>query len=231
MNHSAQSILVTGANGGLGGAVTRAFLDSGATVFGVAKTITDAEFAHGSFRAIAADVQSAAQAEELAHQVVRDAGRIDALIHLVGGFAGGQTVDATTDETLDRMLAVNLRAAFHFFRAVLPHMRAQRRGAIVAIGSRTAVEPHGMLGAYSASKAALVSLVKTIALEGKADGISANIVLPGTMDTPANRAASPGADPTRWVEPRQVASLILHLASPGGAQISGAAIPIYGGDL
>ena len=63
------------------------------------------------------------------------------------------------------------------------------------------------------------------------DGISANVVLPGTMDTPANRAASPAADPSRWVQPSQVAALLVHLASREASQVSGAAIPIYGGDL
>lgn len=224
-------VLITGANGGLGNAVTRAFLDAGATVYGVSREIKAAEFPHPSFHAIAADVRSSAQAAEVAGLVLREAGRIDVLVHLVGGFAGGESVEETSEEVLDRMLDVNLRTAFHFCRAVLPPMRAQRGGTIVAIGSRAAVEPQAGLGAYAASKAALVSLIRTIALEGKADGITANVVLPGTMDTPANRAANPGADPSRWVRPSHVASLLLHLTAPDAAAISGAAIPVYGGDL
>lgn len=224
-------VLITGANGGLGNAVTRAFLESGATVFGVARAITAAEFPHPSFRAIAAEVRAGTQAADIASEVLREAGRIDALVHLVGGFAGGHTVEETDDAVLDRMLDLNLRAAFHCCRAVLPAMRAQRRGAITAVGSRTAVDPQPLLGAYSASKAALVSLMRTIALEGKADGITANVVLPGTMDTPANRAANPGADPSRWVRPSDVAALLLHLTSPAATAISGAVIPVYGGDL
>jgi NAD(P)-dependent dehydrogenase (short-subunit alcohol dehydrogenase family) len=88
-----------------------------------------------------------------------------------------------------------------------------------------------MVGAYSASKAALVSLVRTIALENKDRGISANVILPGTMDTPANRAAMPGADPTKWVQPAQVASLLVHLATDLASQISGAVIPVAGSEL
>jgi NAD(P)-dependent dehydrogenase (short-subunit alcohol dehydrogenase family) len=129
------------------------------------------------------------------------------------------------------MLDVNLHAAFHVFRAVLPAMRAQGAGRILAIGSRTAIDPQPMVGAYSASKAALVSLVRTVALENKDRGISANVLLPGTMDTPANRAAMPGADPAKWVQPAQVASLLVHLASDQASQVSGAVIPILGGDL
>jgi NAD(P)-dependent dehydrogenase (short-subunit alcohol dehydrogenase family) len=116
-------------------------------------------------------------------------------------------------------------------RAVLPEMRAQGAGRILAIGSRTAVEPQPGVGAYSASKAALVSLVKTVALENKDRGITANVVLPGTMDTPANRAAMPGADFSKWVRPSQIASLLVHLASDQASQISGAVIPVYGREL
>jgi NAD(P)-dependent dehydrogenase (short-subunit alcohol dehydrogenase family) len=129
------------------------------------------------------------------------------------------------------MLEANLRAAFHMFRAVLPQMRKQNHGLILAIGSRTAVDPQPMVGAYSASKAALVSLVRTIALENKDLGISANVILPGTMDTPANRAAMPGADPAKWVQPAQVASLLVHLATDLASQISGAVIPVAGSEL
>ncbi len=230
-NNNSRVILITGANGGLGGAVTRAFLETGATVYGVSRSISAAEFAHPAFRAISAEIKTSAQASELVGGVLRESGRVDALIHLVGGFAGGKTVDDTEDDVLERMLDMNVRAAFSLFRAVLPPMRAQRSGAIVAIGSRTAIDPQPMLAAYSASKAALVSLIRTIALETKNDGISANVVLPGTMDTPANRAANPSADPARWVQPSQIAAMLVHLASPAASQISGAAIPVYGGDL
>lgn len=85
-----------------------------------------------------------------------------------------------------------------------------------------------MVGAYSASKAALVALIRTIALENKDRCISANTVLPGTMDTPANRVADPKADPLEWVQPAHVAALLVRLASDSGAQVTGAAIPIYG---
>jgi NAD(P)-dependent dehydrogenase (short-subunit alcohol dehydrogenase family) len=88
-----------------------------------------------------------------------------------------------------------------------------------------------MAGAYSASKAALVALIRAVAAENSDKCISANIVLPGTMDTPANRAADPQADFARWVQPSQVAGLLVHLASPNGSQINGAAIPVYGREV
>jgi len=224
-------VLITGANGGLGTAVTNAFLQAGAKVAGVSKKIQNSEFPGPNFIAYPGEIGSTDAARTVVASVIAKWEKIDALVHLVGGFAGGKSVVETGEATLDQMLDVNLRAAFHMFRAVLPDMRARGAGRILAIGSRTAVDPQPMAGAYSASKAALVSLVRTIALENKDRGISANVILPGTMDTPANRAAMPGVDPAKWVQPAQVASLLVHLASDQASEISGAVIPILGGDL
>jgi len=231
MPFSDKVVLITGANGGLGMAVTKAFLEGGARVAGVAKKIQDSDFPHLNFVAYSAELGSAEAARAVVASVIAKWEKIDVLAHLVGGFAGGRSVAETDDGVLEQMLEVNLRAAFHMFRAVLPGMRARGAGRILAIGSRTAVDPQPMVGAYSASKAALVSLVRTMALENKDRGISANVILPGTMDTPGNRAAMPGADPAKWVQPAQVASLLVHLASDQASQISGAIIPILGGDL
>jgi NAD(P)-dependent dehydrogenase (short-subunit alcohol dehydrogenase family) len=231
MSLSDKTVLITGANGGLGMAVTKAFLEAGAQVAGVAKKIQNSDFPHPNFIAYPAELGSADAARAVAASVTAKWGKIEILVHLVGAFAGGKSVADTDDALLERMLEVNLRTAFHMFRAVLPGMRARGAGRILAIGSRTATGPRPMVGAYSASKAALVSLVGTIALENKDRGISANVILPGTMDTPANRVAMPGSDPGKWVQPSQVASLLVHLASDQSSQISGAVIPILGGEL
>ena len=224
-------VLITGANGGLGIAVTNGFLGAGARVAGVGRKIQSYGFPHPNFTAYPAELGNPDAAHAVVTAVIAKWERIDVLVHLVGGFTGGQPVAETDDATLEQMLEVNLRAAFYVFRAVLPGMRTRGAGRILAIGSRTAVDPQPMVGAYSASKAALVSLVRTIALENKDRGISANVILPGTMDTPANRAAMPDADPAKWVHPSQVASLLLHLASDQASEITGAVIPILGGDL
>jgi NAD(P)-dependent dehydrogenase (short-subunit alcohol dehydrogenase family) len=223
--------VITGADGGLGAFVTNAFLDSGARVAGVSPSIQNSSFPQVGFLALPTAITSGADARAVADAVLAKWGRIDALIHLVGGFTGGKTVSDTEDAAIEKMLDLNLRAAFHILRAVLPGMRAQGAGSIAAIGSRTAVEPQPMLGAYSASKAALVSLVQTVALENKDRGITANVILPGTMDTPANRAAMPAADFSKWVKPGQIASLLVHLATEEASQISGAVIPVYGSEL
>ncbi|MDQ1388848.1 MAG: hypothetical protein QOF56_2302, partial [Acidobacteriaceae bacterium] len=144
---------------------------------------------------------------------------------------GGKTVAETDDATWQRMFDANLNSAFHVLRAVIPEMRKAGGGRIVAIGSRAAEDPGPKVGAYSASKAALVSLMKTVALENKDAGIAANVILPGTIDTPANRKDMPGANVAQWVEPTSVASLIAWLASDAGKDVTGAAIPVYGRGL
>ena len=220
--------LITGAKGGLGSFVTEAFLAAGARVVGVSRSIRQGDFTHPEFLAMPAELLTGDAARKIAGDVVARFGRIDALVHVMGGFAGGQSVAETDDATFEQMLDLNYRAGFFIARAVLPQMRQQGGGRILAVASRQAVEPGAMVGAYSASKAALVALVRTIALENKDRGISANTVLPGTMDTPGNRAGDPKADRSQWVQPSQVAALLVHLASDAGAQITGAAIPIYG---
>src|SRR3954452_1305861 len=224
-------VLITGAKGGLGSFVTDAFLTAGAKVVGVSRSIQATDFGHPEFTAMAAELSSGEAARKLTDELVARFGRIDALVHVMGGFAGGTSVAETDDATFEKMLNLNYRAAFYIARSVLPRMRQQGSGRILAVASRQGVEPAAMTGAYSASKAALVSLIRTIALENKDRCISANTVLPGTMDTPGNRGGDPNADGSQWVQPSQVAALLVHLASDAGAQITGAAIPIFGSQV
>ena len=155
-------------------------------------------------------------------------GPIDALIHLVGGFSGGKSIAETDDKTWDLMMNVNLRAAVNAIRAVLKPMMEARRGRIVAIGSRAAVEASPKLAAYAVSKAALVALVKNTAAEVKDFGITANVVLPSTIDTAANRKAMPKSDFSKWVTPESIARVLLFLASDAASDVNGAVIPVYG---
>jgi NAD(P)-dependent dehydrogenase (short-subunit alcohol dehydrogenase family) len=219
--------LVTGANGGLGTHVTKALLDAGYAVVGLAPKIQQSDFQHPNFTALPASLDSLAAAKKAADTVISRFGQIEVLAHLVGGFAGGTTIADTDDATFQRMFDMNLNSAFHMLRAVLPHMRAAESGRIIAIGSRAAEAPGATVGAYSASKSALVSLIRTVALENKDVGITANVILPGTMDTPANRKDMPSADTSQWVQPASVASLIVWLAGDAGKAVTGAAIPMY----
>jgi NAD(P)-dependent dehydrogenase (short-subunit alcohol dehydrogenase family) len=221
-------VLITGASGGLGSAVTNAFLASGAVVAGSSRRIADSAFPHPNFRAFPADLADPAQARALADAVIALHGHIDALVHVTGGFAGGAPVHESDDALWDQMFSINLRAALHTFRAVIPHMRAAKRGRIVAVGSRAAIEPAANIAAYSASKAALVSLVKTVALENRDVGITANAILPGTIDTAGNREWGTPEERAKWVSPERLAALAEFLVSDAAAEITGAAIPVYG---
>ena len=223
--------LVTGANGGLGSYVTEALLDAGASVVGVSRKIQQSDFNSSSFTALPAEISTAAGAQGMVDSVVTRFGRLDVVVHTVGAFAGGQSIAETDDATFERMFELNLNSTFYLLRAVLPVMRKTGNGRIIAIGSRAALEPGVGVGVYSASKAAMVSLIRTVALENKDAGITANVILPGTMDTPANRKAIPNADVSKWVQPANVASLITWLAGDAGKDVNGAVIPVYGSDV
>ena len=221
-------VLITGAKGGLGTNVSEAFLAAGDTVVGTSKSIQASDFADPNFAAMPADLTDPACTAKLVDSIIQRFQKIDTLVHVMGGFAGGKPVAETDDATWDRMMDLNLRSAFHILRAVIPHMRNAKRGRIAVIASRQAVEPAANIAAYSASKAALVALVKSAALENKDLGITVNAILPGTMNTDANRKGNPSADFSKWVPPEDVADLAIFLTSDGAAQITGAAIPIYG---
>jgi NAD(P)-dependent dehydrogenase (short-subunit alcohol dehydrogenase family) len=223
--------LVTGADGGLGTFVTQALLDAGATVAGLSRKIQQSQFNSPNFSALPAEISTAVGAKSAVDSLVSRFGRLDILAHTVGGFAGGQSIAETDDATFQGMFDVNLYSTFYLLRAAIPVMRKTGNGRIVAIGSRAALEPGAGVGAYSASKAAMVSLIRTVALENKDAGMTANVILPGTMDTPTNRKFMPSADFSRWVRPATVASLITWLAGDAGKDVNGAVIPVYGSEV
>src|SRR5262245_4764526 len=224
-------VIVTGANGGLGTHVAQAFLSAGAGVAGVSSSIKQSDFPSANVFAVPTELTNSQSATTMVNSVVQKFGRVDALIHLVGGFAGGKPVHETDDATVEKMLDMNFLSAFWVLKAVVPHMRKGGGGRIVGIGSKAAVEPAAGIAAYSASKSALITLLRTVALENKDAGITANVVLPSTIDTPTNRKAMPKADFSKWVNPEKLASLIVWLAGDTASEVSGAVIPVYGRDL
>lgn len=219
-------VIITGARGGLGSFVTNRFLQNGDTVIGASRSIQQKDFSGDRFVAVATDLANAASLKNLVDESVAKFGRIDVVVHVAGGFAGGTPLHETEEKTWSEMLEQNLSSAFHIAHAVIPHMRRAGSGHFIAIGSYAAEQPHANLGAYVVSKSALVTLVKTIALENADRNITANLVLPGTMDTPGNRAAMPNADRSTWVSPGDVAESIFWLASDAASHVNGAAIPV-----
>ena len=224
-------VLITGAKGGLGSFVTQRFLATGATVVGASRSISKEDFPESNFVALAVDFTKEVAVREAVETVVRRFGKLDVLVHVLGGFAGGKSVAGTDDATWEQMRDVNLTSAFYVLRAAIPHLRKSGKGRIIAIGSLAAVEPHAGLGAYVTFKSALATLVRTVALENKDAGLTANVILPGTMDTPANRKAMPAADPAKWLQPGVVADLALWLAEDRAAHVTGTVIPIDGANV
>jgi len=220
-------VLVTGANGGLGTAVTRKFLSDGATVVGMARKISSADFPSPNFTGISADLTQSAGVDGAVSSVVNRFGGIDVLAHVVGAFAGGKIAE-TDDATWAQMADLNLNSAFYVLRAAIPHLRKSGAGRIIAIGSLAAMEPHAGIGAYVTFKSALTMLVRTVAQENQDAGVTANVILPGTMDTPGNRKAMPNADPAKWLQPTEVADLAYWLASESAGHLTAATLPIDG---
>ena len=136
-------------------------------------------------------------------------GRIDALCHLAGGFRMGEAVHETSDGDWDFLFDLNARSFVHVARAVVPRMLAQGGGRIVSVGAAAALKGVGQMGAYCASKAALIRLTEAMSAELREHGINVNCVLPSVIDTPENRAAMPDADPARWVAPAALADAIV----------------------
>lgn len=228
-------VLITGGAGNLGGAVTRAFLSAGARVaVPFYKTdkpdALDAQRSEHAARlhSFALDLTTERGAEAAIREVVEWGGRVDAVVHLIGGFAGGMPLTETPVEVWDRMMELNLKSAYLIARFAIPEMRRAGGGSLVFVSSRAARTGRKGAAAYAVSKAALLTLVEAIAEENRDAGIRANAVLPGTVDTPANRDAMPDADHERWTAPDEIARVVLFLASPDSGVVSGAAVPVYG---
>lgn len=222
-------VFITGAKGGLGSIITESFLQQGATVIGASRNISAPDFPKPNFVPLSVDFTDPQQVRQAVTKLIADHGRLDALVHVLGGFAGGHSVASTTDQTWEQMCDLNLTGAFYTLRETIPHLRKSPSGRVIAIGSLAAKAPHGNLGAYVVFKSALATLIQTVALENADAGLTANIVLPDTMDTPANRAAMPKEDFSKWLNPQDVANLVLWLAGDDAGRVTGAAIPIEGG--
>jgi NAD(P)-dependent dehydrogenase (short-subunit alcohol dehydrogenase family) len=161
-------------------------------------------------------------------EVAATFGQINVLACLVGGWSGGRDVEETDDVRFERMMDLNLRTAFYATRAVLPHLREADWGRIVMIGSRSAVEPPAGQAMYNVAKAGVVALARSIAEEVSDSDITANVVLPSLIDTPAFREVVPFASYVDWPTPNEIATVIEFLLSPGASVINGAMVPVYG---
>ena len=226
-------VIVTGGSGALGQAVTQRFLREGDVV--CVPWIVDRERVQleGTVDAgtrprlllAQCDVGDDAAMERLVAGVLQQHGRVDVLVSAVGGFAMGDLVQ-TNRALWDSMVALNLTTQYVAAHAVLPQMLKAGAGRIVSIASRAVVPPAGGFIAYTVAKAAVIAFVQALAAETRGRGVTVNAVLPSTMDTPANRAAMPDADPKTWVPVEAVADAIAYLAAPTSAHITGTLLGI-----
>lgn len=228
-------VLVAGGTGGLGRAVSLAFLAERAEA--VVTYRNEAEFAElqkaaGSAMSLLeghrVDVTDEAAVGPLVNQVIGRYGRLDAMVNTVGGYAGGIRLWELETKTFELMLALNLRAGYALSRAAVVPMLKQGFGAIVNVAAKAAVDHGGGAAAYAASKAAAVAMMDSLATDLKGTGVRVNSILPSIIDTEANRKAMPGADFATWPKPEDIARVILFLASEEARVIHGAAIPVYG---
>ena len=229
--------LVTGAGGALGGEVARAMRARGSSL-----VLVDAPQARERLEGLAASLGGAcvvlgdASAEstwaEAMPRITRELGGPPTAAALVAGtWRGGKPLhEETTDDAWRVMMGANLETVYRSLRTLLPPMVAAKRGSIVVIGSRAAVDPasSARAAAYAASKAAVVALAQAVAAEVRDAGVRVNAVLPSTLDTPANRAAMPKADASRWVSLPSAAGVVAFLLGDEARDISGAALPVYG---
>ena len=225
------TVLVTGGTGALGGAVVEGFLEAGARV--LATYVVEAEVA--PFRERFAgqgervklqrcDLRRGGEVAALFKRVAPDSLR--AVVNLAGGYTWTRVADAD-DPALERLLDLNLRTAFTVCRAAAPVLTAAGGGAIVNVSARAALRGEAGNGVYGATKAAVLALTGSLSEELKDAGVNVNAVLPSIIDTPANRAAMPDAKVERWVQPDDLANVLLFLASEEARAVSGAAVPVY----
>lgn len=228
-------IVVSGAAGALGRKVVRAFLKEDAVVCALdrsegrlAKHALSADTCGHLEIVERVDLSDGAMIPGLIEQVHQEVGKVDVLVNTIGGFAYGEPVHELSADTWQRMLAVNVLPFLNLSKAFVPDLIEKKMGKVVTIGAKAALKGGAMSGAYAASKAALLRLTESMAAELADHNIQVNCVLPGTIDTPANRAEMPEADFSKWVSPEMIAETILFLASSASDAITGAAIPVYG---
>jgi NAD(P)-dependent dehydrogenase (short-subunit alcohol dehydrogenase family) len=227
--------LITGATGDFGPHAARAFAATGARLALAARKMEAAqalieELGLSSDRALPSvvDVTNAASVAAWVSAVKEKWDRADVLVNIAGGYKPGKPVHEMDEADWDFMLNLNARSAFLTCRAVVPLMLAQGGGKVVNVGAKAGLAAGRRSAAYAVSKSAVLRLTEALSAEVRDKNINVNAVLPGTIDTPGNRAAQPDADTSKWVRPEDLAAVIVFLASEAANAIHGALIPVYG---
>ncbi len=219
-------VVVTGALGALGSVVAMEALARGARVASVDHAPAPLPATPDRLDLGGVDLTDATQARTAIDATISHFGRLDALINIAGGFVFEKVADGDP-KTWQRMYALNVTTALNASRAAIPHLSRSGAGRIVNIGAMGALQAGAGMGAYAASKAGVHRLTEALAAEQKGS-ITVNAVLPSIIDTDANRASMPKADFTKWVRPKELADVILFLASDAASAVTGALLPVSG---
>jgi NAD(P)-dependent dehydrogenase (short-subunit alcohol dehydrogenase family) len=226
-------VLITGASGNLGSAAAKRFAAGGAKLVLVGREL-DALKTMGDGLGVdclpvSADLSSEEAVNAMVEQVEGHYGRIDALAHTVGGFASGKAVSEPGLDVLEKMWNLNVVPVYLVCGRVARHMLEHEiSGAIISVVARSALKGSAKTGAYTASKAAALRILESLALEVRDKGIHVNAISPSTIDTPINRKDMPNADPSKWVTAEQIADAMAFLASDAAAGIYGTNLELYG---
>jgi NAD(P)-dependent dehydrogenase (short-subunit alcohol dehydrogenase family) len=216
-------VLITGASGGAGGGVIASFLEAGWKVAGVTRHVPPDD--PGAVHWIRADLVDAQAAKRMVADAVAALGGLDALVCLAGGYSSAKLEELSWAD-FEKQIGTSLRPTVESVLAALPALRRSEAGAIVTIGAQTALKPGRNAGPYAAAKAAVATWSLSLAAGLKSAGVRVNCVLPGTLDTGANRESMPDAKRDAWVDPRDFGNLIAFLCSPASRPLTGATIPI-----
>jgi NAD(P)-dependent dehydrogenase (short-subunit alcohol dehydrogenase family) len=230
MPFSDRIVIVTGAAGGVGQEVVRRWLSGGAKVVGIGSSASSLEAleTHERLATAAFDLTTPIGADAMVQFARQTFGTPDTLIHTVGGFAMGPIGAPEASVQWDYMMAVNVTSNFHCYRAMLPSLRERKGGWLVGIASRAAVQPTAQIGAYAASKAALIALTQSMADELRPEDIHVNVILASTIDTLANRKAMGEKNATKWVTAGDIADATMYLCSEQARSVNGATLEVYG---
>ena len=221
-------IAITGGFGILGEAVCRAAKESGWTVVAIDRADAPREsFPDGVDARGGGDLTEAGAAADLFNAIVKQHGRLDALLNIAGGFRW-ETLEDGSMESWDFLYTINVKTAATASKMALPYLKAAPAGRIVNVGAAGALKAGMGMGAYTASKSGVMRLTEALAEELKSTNVTVNAVLPSIIDTPQNRADMPDADPGDWVAPEDLASVMLFLASDAARAVTGALVPVTG---
>lgn len=225
-------VIITGGGGGLGRGVTRTFLDAGASVIvtyhsedGRDKLVAALKNP-GNLSMYPANLADESAVQDLFGKVKEIHGVPDVLVHLVGGFWMGGDITETPLKQFEAMLDINLKTTFLCCREAFRLMKPRKVGKIFTVSARAAQALPAGMAAYTTSKAAVLAFTQTLASEGAAFGVQANVLLPGIIDTPGNRQAMPQADVDSWVKPGEFGKVLLSLATPDNNSVSGTVVKV-----